>query len=116
MRQDRFVARGILVRRRALTVVWDLLSTKSGVRPAGNGFNHAARLAVDSTPELFAHIVGEANAELGFFGVRFAVFGRFGGFGDDGGLAVWDEGAVGGDVGDGVVDYFGGVLEGAGGG
>ena len=93
------------------------LRAKSSVRPAGNGFDDAPGLAVDSALELFAHVVVEADGELGFFRVGLAVFfGGLGGSGDDGGLAVWDEGAVGRDVGDGVVDYFGGVLEGAGGG
>ena len=116
MRQNRLIARRILVRCRALTMVRDLLSTKSGVRPARNSLDDTPRLAVDSAPELLADVAVEADTELGFFGVGLAVFGGFGGFGDDGGLAVWDEGAVGGDVGDGLVDYFGGVLEGAGGG
>ena len=94
----------------------NLILAKSSVRPARHGFDDAPRLAVDSAPELFADVVVEADGELGFFGVGFAVIGGSGGFGDGGGLAVGDEGAVGGDVGDGVVDYCGGVLEGAGGG
>jgi len=98
-------------------MVRDLLSAESSIGPARNGFDDAAGLAVDSAPELLADVAVEADGELGFFGVGFAVFGGgCGGFGDDGGLAVGDEGAVGGDVGNGVVDYFGGVLEGAGGG
>lgn len=92
-------------------MVRDFRGVQGALAQTRHGFHHALRLAVDSAPEGFADVVVEADGELGFFRVGFAVGCGLRGFGHLRGLAVGDEGAVGGDVGDGVVDYGGGVLE-----
>lgn len=80
---------------------------------AAHSFNHRLRHAVDPTPVLLADVVIEADGKLGFFWICLPIVRGRGGLGDDGGLAVWNEVAVGGDVRDDAVDRFDRVVEGA---
>lgn len=113
MANDRILPARIAIRRGSRAVMRNLLAVKGALRRAADGFHCSSRHAVDAARELLADGVVEADDELGFLRVGPAIARRGGVFGYEGVLAEGDELVVGGDVGDDVVDYAGGVAEGA---
>lgn len=101
----------------ARAIIIDLVWWKRSFGFASDCFDDGLGMEIHAEPEVLAHITGQADSEFDFFRVGGGtVARRLGGSGDVGRVAVGNEGAVGGDGGDDVVDYPGGVLDGTGGG
>ena len=98
-----------------IVVVRKSIARDRGLGVTRDGFEDVVGVAVDGAAEEF--VVGApADAEFGGAGPGFVVGGVWGGGGGDGGGgAVGEEGGVGGDVGDEVVDGGGAVGEDGGG-